>query len=565
MLKICAIISVYNSPYTLHAVLEHFYRNQIDVIIIDDGSTDKTPEVIRKFMDAPIKEVHKLQRKSVYEWERILRLKEEIVNSLDTDWVIHADADEIFESPRFQETLRAFIERLSASGIDIINCDEFVFTPKNEIDNFNNFDFIKQMTNYYHFDKPNRALHRFLRLDSSTIGWSDSGGHKLDPANRKLGIERARLRHYVGLSLDHLRSQYLGRVFSSTDLIKGWHHNRVPMTSDFIVAPPQDRLFDFTKDGWCTHRPENTHLFFNQKKPYVPLSIISPIDNFKPMPFIIGTGRCGSTLLRLLLDKNPILAMTPETHWLLPVINSLSIEPKNISNLRTILISMPHWADMHINNKQLDSILNKHNVEDPINTIRNIYYYYATNQGKARIGDKTPGHILDMHTIASILPEVRFIHIIRDGRDVALSFRDVWFGPGKDIRDAAIFWTWRIREARQQAQFLPFYLEVKYEDLIKDTEFTLQKIADFIEIPFNKLQLDAYHTAKDRLMELVDINRNDKIIPGSMRRSIFDRTASLPDESRIGRWKKELTNEEIVSFERIAGEMLSDLKYERYS
>ena len=64
--------------------------------------------------------------------------------------------------------------------------------------------------------------------------------------------------------------------------------------------------------------------------------------------------------------------------------------------------------------------------------LRAFYAPYAERFSKKIVGDKTPLYILHMSRIQRCLPEARFIHLIRDGRDVALSYRGLWFGPGNE-------------------------------------------------------------------------------------------------------------------------------------
>lgn len=218
---------------------------------------------------------------------------------------------------------------------------------------------------------------------------------------------------------------------------------------------------------------------------------------------------------------------------------------------------------MEISDQELEDVLSTHDHQDPSETIRKIYARYGLRHGVARVGDKTPLHGLAMHDIASHLPEAHFIHIIRDGRDVAASYRDLWFGPGKDPKATAVFWMWRIREIRQQARFVPNYLEVRYEALVTDPETVLREIGDFIGLPFDERQLRAHLTAEEGLKELQDVVRSHRTIPAEERRSIHRLTWKEPDPTRVGRWRVAMSADEVAGFERVAGEMLSDLGYAR--
>lgn len=107
--------------------------------------------------------------------------------------------------------------------------------------------------------------------------------------------------------------------------------------------------------------------------------------------------------------------------------------------------------------------------------LRAFYAAYAARHRKPRWGDKTPGYVLDMPLIAEILPEARFIHVIRDGRDVALSLLPLWFGPST-LEEAARWWEERVRAGRRDASSVQ-YIEVRYERLVLDTRTELRRIA----------------------------------------------------------------------------------------
>ena len=542
-------------------MLAHLERNRIKVHIIDHSSTDGTSQIIALHKSAPVIEVTHQEFDGVFRLKQLLELKEAIVKNLTDDWVIHSDADEILGSPNEGESLREMIERLDREGFDVIDCDEFVFAPIEDASEPR--DFVNEMRHYYHFSPVGRTLHRVQRRANARLSWSATGGHTLPLDGRKLAPERIRLKHYIGLSLDHLRSQYLGRVFAGEALQRGWHYNRVATTQEFIVKPDVSRLLNVDVDGWRTDKPEQSHLVFHQPHVYQVPEKLPTSDAHRPFPFIVGVGRSGTTLLRLLLDAHPEIAVTPETHWLRGAVQKLLADPRDAAGVRGEILSSPHWADMGISDQDLDAIIASHNHECPGDTLRKIYEHYGTRHGAARVGDKTPLHNLAMHDIARILPEARFIHIIRDGRDVAVSYRDLWFGPGRDVRAAAMLWMWRIRETRQQAQFLPHYLEVRYEMLVTDPEKVLRDIARFIDLPFDPVQLTAYLRAKERLGECQDFVLNGRKITAEQRGGIHKLTLTPPDPSRVGRWTSLMDPADLATFERIAGDMLTDLGYAR--
>ena len=93
--------------------------------------------------------------------------------------------------------------------------------------------------------------------------------------------------------------------------------------------------------------------------------------------------------------------------------------------------------------------------------VRCFYEAYAKREGKPRWGEKTPAYVTKMRLIERALPEARFIHVIRDGRDVTLSVLD------RTVRDytagdIARRWQRKIEKARAIEPKLSHYIEVRY-------------------------------------------------------------------------------------------------------
>jgi Sulfotransferase family len=279
-----------------------------------------------------------------------------------------------------------------------------------------------------------------------------------------------------------------------------------------------------------------------------------------PAPFIVGVGRSGTTLLRLMLDAHPELAIPSETHFLNDIIRKEHDLDKD-QFLRT-LAEAATWPNMGIETAALKGVLDELWPFAVPDAIRAFYRLYAGRFGKGRWGDKTPGYRTCMLGIERLLPEAHFIHIIRDGRDTALSYQGLWFGPGDDIEAQARFWVAQVRLARQQSTALQHYMEVKFEELVTEPAATLGRICEYVGLAFHPKMLEYHEFASSRLAEF----KRPFGPPGTPSDigefvSIHDRVKTPPDPRRIGRWRTEMPEVQRRCFEAIAGPLLVELGY----
>ena len=282
------------------------------------------------------------------------------------------------------------------------------------------------------------------------------------------------------------------------------------------------------------------------------------------MPFIVGVPRSGTTLLRLMLDAHPDLAIPPETNFIHRAAEACgdATDPRR-AFLETVM-SHPRWRDLHIEGDSLTQRVAAIEPFDLAGAVRSLYELYAERCGKPRWGDKTPHYLRRMTLIQELLPEAYFIHIIRDGRDVALSVKDLWFGADS-IEEAARRWQGNINKARHQSKKLPHYLEIRYEDLVTDTEPTLRRISEYIDLPWNPRMLDYHKTANERLSELKRDRTGPKGktgVQGDAHVAIHSLTGKPPQRDRIGRWRQEMTAADRERFEEVAGRTLQELGYD---
>lgn len=184
--------------------------------------------------------------------------------------------------------------------------------------------------------------------------------------------------------------------------------------------------------------------------------------------------------------------------------------------------------------------------------IRLTYAAYARFHGKTRYADKTPPLAADISNVAAMLPEARFLHLIRDGRDNALAVRDAVFGSD-DLIQCGIEWRRAVETARRHGGRLGSgrYLELKYENLIEQPETCLRNICDFIDLEFEPTMLDYWR-------------RGDEVLSG-VRYPEAHRGVHRPPTKGLRDWRVQMSVDEQQILDLIEGRLLDDLGYERIS
>jgi len=286
------------------------------------------------------------------------------------------------------------------------------------------------------------------------------------------------------------------------------------------------------------------------------------------MPIIVGSPRSGTTLLRFMLDSHPDLAIPPETgfFWTQAELETASgnLREEFFRAVTNYPSRAPSWPDFEILEetfwKALEGI-------EPFNLpdgYRTFYRLYAARFEKPRWGDKTPTYCLSLDAIRELIPEARFIHLIRDGRDAALSLRKMWFSPGWEIETQANFWRDCVVAARRAGLNSDDYLEVRYEDLVLETPNTLQRICKFINLPYHDAMLTYYMRSPERLREHKGRQRPDgtMLMTQVYRIRQQERVMEPPDPDCVFGWRRAMSDDEKVRFGLIAGDLLDELGYE---
>jgi hypothetical protein len=289
-----------------------------------------------------------------------------------------------------------------------------------------------------------------------------------------------------------------------------------------------------------------------------------PAEHPFPVPFVVGVNRSGTTLLRLMLDAHPQLAIPPETHFIPELVKGCQ-EGAGPDETLEFLTAFRRWPDFRLD---ADELGRRWRALDPFtaaDALRAFYGLYAEQAGKPRWGDKTPRYTRKISLIHRVLPEARFVHLIRDGRDVALSLMEVHFGPD-DVRTAAGRWTQWIAQARRHGEKVGHYVELRYEDLIADPEEVLRRICEHVELPWDVAMLTYHERAGERIGEIVrDFDRasGGPPIPADVRAHQHRHVSQPPREDRVARWRRDMSPADQAAFEEIAGDLLTELGYPR--
>ncbi len=289
-----------------------------------------------------------------------------------------------------------------------------------------------------------------------------------------------------------------------------------------------------------------------------------PSCNPPPVPIIVGAPRSGSTLLRLMLDAHSQLAIPPETGFLgiafgkKPVVHRTFFE-----KVTQFPRDAPAWGDYGVSSKSFWEQLQRIDPFDVAEGFRCFYWLYTARQGKSRWGDKTPGHVFGMPLIEQRIPEVRFIHLIRDGRDVALSWKPWWFSPSQSIAELAQHWMHWVETGRRHGAHRQHYMEVRFEELVTAPERVLKSICNFLSLDFEPAMLSFHDRALQRLSEHAARRAiTGEIVVTQEQRLLQQALTMQPVEPRRAfSWKQAMSVSDQKAFATVAGSLLTQLNY----
>lgn len=272
-----------------------------------------------------------------------------------------------------------------------------------------------------------------------------------------------------------------------------------------------------------------------------------------PEPFfIVGNDRSGTTLLRLMLDAGPEVAIPPESMFLT---DSVAVrQARALGDVEAASRFMSEiWQHPKVRLWELPS--SSPSVPSGLSheaayrfAVEAPFVAYARKAGKARWGDKTPHYVHHIDELLQIWPGARFVVMVRDGRDVALSVEKLPFGPN-NAWAAAQWWARGIRVGQRAAQAHPEHvIIVRYEDLVASAGPVVQRICMFLGLQFAEEML------------AIDSVDQGKIVPDQ--RSWFPTLFEGIHTSAVERWRTEMPVRDQRIFAALAGDELASCGYE---
>lgn len=275
-----------------------------------------------------------------------------------------------------------------------------------------------------------------------------------------------------------------------------------------------------------------------------------------PYVFVVGCPRSGTTLLQRMLDHHPMLAVANDSHLIPQPLEDLPIgvDPPLTPDLVEWVGTYRAFSRLQLPDGAVQEAASGARTYGEF--VGALYNEYGRLRGKRLAGEKSGRYVRSLPRLNALFPWVRNIHIIRDGRDVALSTLD-WARGGKGPSKLALWeeepvglcalrWRSYVNVGREDGAALgrDRYREVLYEDLVARPEAELSALAAFLGLP-DAVEMATYYVGRTR-----------------HKAGISTKKAWLPPTPGLRNWRTDLPEPDRAVFEALAGDLLVELGYE---
>jgi len=272
------------------------------------------------------------------------------------------------------------------------------------------------------------------------------------------------------------------------------------------------------------------------------------IDTLNNPVFIVGCPRSGTTWLQRLVVSHPDICGGPESgffHQFWPILSNLTWDPEKGRDLWLLA----YWEKEKLQQRIYDLYIET-------------FAGFVSREKCHIFCEKSPSHALRIADIHNLLPQAKFIHIIRDSRSTVASLLSANRGWGsnwapKTAKEAAIQWYLHVSKARKQGQFLGdnFYMEIHYEDMKHNTEQALKEVYDFVGVDFSVELLK--QVAEEQKFEKQKATGGTRFNVGHAK----EEPKGFFNKGQIDSWKKDLTFWEKVVTWRFTRKLMAQCGY----
>jgi Sulfotransferase family len=267
-----------------------------------------------------------------------------------------------------------------------------------------------------------------------------------------------------------------------------------------------------------------------------------------------------------MVDAHPQIAIIPEIRWLAPRFTSRAgLTPEGLVTpaLLDQLSSLGDFTPFPLNREELAELVRSDRPLSYADFIAFLFDRYGQNKGKALVGHKNADPTVppDIRTLHTLWPNAKFVHLIRDGRDVCLSVNG-WrlaknlkkaFSNWNEapVSTAALWWEWQVSLGREAGIPLgpELYREFRYESMVAHPAETCAELCVFMGVPYDDTMTTFYEGGANQCAGR-DVGRDPS-------RQWLPPTPGLRD------WRSQMLSEDVERFEAVAGDLLDELAYSR--
>ncbi len=282
-------------------------------------------------------------------------------------------------------------------------------------------------------------------------------------------------------------------------------------------------------------------------------------QGLRPLAFIVGAQRSGTTWVQRLLGAHPLIVAGQESHlfssYLAPVWH--------------------RWWEERVfraGGNRIIGLACYLTQDELIDSMRQFATTVFTKLQAAKpqaelIVEKTPDHALHLPLIEMLFPQSVLIHVLRDGRDVVASLcsahRQGW-GRGwatAKVTDAARRWVDWVQEIQHQAKFFQRKCVVRYEDLLQDGPATLQRLFEFLQLPIMMTETRTIYDQFSFADCAAGTSPESLVLTGELKDQDITEPEGFFRQGKAGGWQSDLQPQEQEIVLSIAGKLLGELGY----